>query len=453
MNKEFLPEDENILEFKKYDFILKFFSCFRNLSWHSAFTINGTVRYPHSHAFIDLTEDLTADLFLTTKSSSDNFQFQIWENLGGNFSLINTFEKPKNLVVVGQSAFADFDGDGHMDHLLPGCEDKNCQKSAIYLMRSRTKQWVPVLQDFSNKGTLWGFVPFLHEEQPTEIPIPITLHIGDYNMDGYPDALAVLKNTSGSSQQAFLLENVPCNNASCEEVHRMFKVYWELPGLNLIKDAMVATFFDIYEDGILDIVILSKGDTKSDAAIHMLKNNFEADAYFVKVIVLSGLCSNDCPRKITPFGVNQPGPYIMYTTVDANGYLKNGSAGQLSQSAHLALQLPYNVLGLGRSANFLDHLFVGIPRPSGEKSIRKQEWTAIIPNSQLIVIPYPHNVPRSWSAKLYLTPSNIVLLTAIALIGVCVFILAIIAILHWQEKKADDREKRQEAHRFHFDAM
>ena len=28
---------------------------------------------------------------------------------------------------------------------------------------------------------------------------------------------------------------------------------------------------------------------------------------------------------LQPFGVNQPGPYIMYTTVDANGYLKNGS--------------------------------------------------------------------------------------------------------------------------------
>ena len=57
-------------------------------------------------------------------------------------------------------------------------------------------QWIPVLQDFSSKGTLWGFVPFVHEQQPTEIPIPITLHIGDYNMDGYPDALAILKNTS-----------------------------------------------------------------------------------------------------------------------------------------------------------------------------------------------------------------------------------------------------------------
>uniref|UniRef100_A0A8C5ZMX3 Integrin alpha FG-GAP repeat containing 1 n=1 Tax=Marmota marmota marmota TaxID=9994 RepID=A0A8C5ZMX3_MARMA len=409
-----------------------------NLSWHPALTTKSKMRIPHSHAFIDLTEDFTADLFLTTLSASSSFQFEIWENLVRNLF----FE-----------AFLNDDGDGQMDHLLPGCEDQNCQRSTIYLLRSGTKQWVPVLQDFNNKGTLWGFVPFVHEERPTEIPIPITLHIGDYNMDGYPDALAILKNTSGSNQQAFLLENVPCNNVSCEEAHRMFKVYWELTDLNQIRDAMVATFFDIYEDGILDIVVLSKGYSKNDFAIHTLKNNFEADAYFVKVIVLSGLCSNDCPRKITPFGVNQPGPYIMYTAVDANGYLKNGSAGQLSQSAHLALQLPYNVLGLGRSANFLDHLYVGIPRPSGETSVRKQEWTAIIPNSQLIVIPYPHNVPRSWSAKLYLTPSNIVLLTAIALIGVCVFILAIIGILHWQEKKADDREKRQEAHRFHFDAM
>lgn len=30
--------------------------------------------------------------------------------------------------------------------------------------------------------------------------------------------------------------------------------------------------------------MLSKGDSNKEFAIHMLKNNFEADAYFVKVI-------------------------------------------------------------------------------------------------------------------------------------------------------------------------
>ncbi|XP_045068974.1 T-cell immunomodulatory protein, partial [Coregonus clupeaformis] len=391
-------------------------------------------------------------LFLTTQDGNV-LGFETWINKDGNFTKTQLGSIPENVKKVGQSSFVDFDGDGFQDHLLPVCLDDVCQRSAIYLSKPGEPEWLPVLTDFQRKETLWGFVPPQTTPPAGELHNPITLHLGDYNMDGFPDALVILRNTSGSGQQAFLLENVPCNNASCKDVGRMFRVHWDQSDLGAISGAAVATFFDIYEDGILDMIVLSKEEGKEGFVIHALKNNFEADAYFVKVIVLSGLCSNDCPGNVKPFGVNQPGPYVSYTTVDSNGYLKNASAGQLSQSAHLSLQLPYTVLGLGRSANFLDHLYVGIPRPLGDKDVRKQEWTAIIPNSQLIVIPYPHNEPRSWSAKLYLTPSNIVLLTAIALIGVCVFILVIIGILHWQEKKADDREKRQEAHRFHFDAM
>ncbi|XP_016135525.1 T-cell immunomodulatory protein-like [Sinocyclocheilus grahami] len=412
----------------------------RQLKCENALNLEGKMRVPHSNTFIDLNKDFTADLFLTTKDG-----FETWINKDGNFAQTLSVKAPENAKKVGQSAFVDFDGDGSQDHLLPVCMDTECERSAIYLAKPGEKEWVPVLTDFRRKDSVWGFV---------SSDIPITLHLGDYNMDGFPDALVILRNTSASTQQqAFLLENVACNNASCRQAGRMFRVHWEQSDLSAIPKAVVATFFDIYEDGILDMIVLSKVEGKEELVIHALKNNFEADAYFVKVIVLSGLCSNDCPENVKPFGVNQPGPYVMYTSVDSNGYLKNASAGQLSQSAHLALQLPYTVLGLGRSANFLDHLFVGIPRPPGGKDVRKQEWTAIIPNSQLIVIPYPQNDPSSWSAKLYLTPSNIVLLTAIALIGVCVFILVIIGILHWQEKKADDREKRQEAHRFHFDAM
>ncbi|KAK2853469.1 hypothetical protein Q5P01_006130 [Channa striata] len=400
------------------------------------------MRMPHSNAFIDLNKDFTADLFLTLEGP----KFETWINKDGNFSKSDVMSTDPPGHNVGQSSFVDFDGDGYQEHLLPMCLDPACKRSAIYLAKGGSTEWIPVLSDFQQRDTVWGFVPGTSEQ-------PLALHLGDYNLDGFPDALVVLRNTTGSGQQAFLLENVPCNNASCHNIGRMFHIHWDQSDLGAIPNAVMATFFDIYEDGILDMLVVSKAEKKNDLIIHALKNNFEADAYFVKVMVLSGLCSNDCPEDVKPFGVNQPGPYVMYTTVDSNGYLKNASAGQLSQSAHFSLQLPYTVLGLGRSANFLDHLFVAIPRQPGETDIRRQEWTAIIPNSQLIVIPFPHNKPRSWSAKLYLTPSNSVLLTAIALIGVCVFILVIIGILHWQEKKADDREKRQEAHRFHFDAM
>lgn len=413
----------------------------RTPQWQKALSSPVNIRFPHSNAFIDLNKDFAADLFLTTENS----KFEIWLNKDGNFTKAGQpISAPA--PTVGQSSFVDFDGDGHQDHLLPACSDETCQRSFIYLAKSGSEEFVQVLSDFQWRGTAWGFVP-------STLSSPLVLHLGDYNLDGFPDALVVLRNTSGSNRQAFLLENVPCNAPGCHGVGRMFHIHWDLSDLGAIQNAAIATFFDIYEDGILDMLVLSQADGREDLIIHALKNNFEADAYFVKVMVLSGLCSNDCPDGVKPFGVNQPGPYVMYTTVDSNGYLKNASAGQLSQSAHLSLQLPYTVLGLGRSANFLDHLFVGIPRQPGDLDVRKQEWTAIIPNSQLIVIPFPHDKPRSWSAKLYLTPSNSVLLTAIALIGVCVFILVIIGILHWQEKKADDREKRQEAHRFHFDAM
>uniref|UniRef100_A0A672ZRX1 T-cell immunomodulatory protein TIP C2 domain-containing protein n=1 Tax=Sphaeramia orbicularis TaxID=375764 RepID=A0A672ZRX1_9TELE len=412
----------------------------------NALSSSVNLRIPHSNAFIDLNKDFTADSFCMCEHKIVTFSLFLQD---GNFTQeqVMPAEPPAKVVVVGQSSFVDFDGDGYQDHLLPVCFDSDCLRSAIYLAKTdptdKENEWVPVLSDFKRRDTVWSFVP----GKPGQ---PLALHLGDYNLDGFPDALVVLRNTTGSDQQAFLLENVPCNTPSCHSVGRMFRIHWDQSDLGAIPHAVTATFFDIYEDGILDMLVLSQAEGK-DLIIHALKNNFEADAYFVKVMVLSGLCSNDCPEG--PFGVNQPGPYVMYTTVDSNGYLKNASAGQLSQSAHFSLQLPYTVLGLGRSANFLDHLFVGIPRQPGETDIRKQEWTAIIPNSQLIVIPYPHDKPRSWSAKLYLTPSNSVLLTAIALIGVCVFILVIIGILHWQEKKADDREKRQEAHRFHFDAM
>ncbi|KAM4721061.1 T-cell immunomodulatory protein isoform 2-T2 [Rhinophrynus dorsalis] len=310
-----------------------------NLTLTSALNTESKMFVPHSHAFIDLTADFTADLFLTTiAAGSTDIQFETWANKGGNFSEVTyTIQKPKEAKVIGQSVFADFDGDGQQDFLLPTCEDDKCLKSAIYLYNSGSKQWIPVLQNFSSMNTLWGFV------QPSTshaLSVPITLHVGDYNMDGYPDALVVLKDTSGSNQQAFLLENTACKNSTCT---RMFEVHWEISDLNQIKDAVVATFFDIYEDGILDIIVLSKGGSEDDYAIHILMNNFEADAYFVKVIVLSGFCSNDCPHQVKPFGVNQPGPYIMYTTVDANGYQKNASE-DIFLNMRILCCLPFTVL-------------------------------------------------------------------------------------------------------------
>lgn len=127
-------------------------------------------------------------------------------------------------------------------------------------------------------------------------------------------------------------------------------------------------------------------------------------------------------------------------------------AAQLSQSAYFALQCPYTVFGLGQTPNFVDELSVGLQRSQGSPE-RKHTWQSIIPNSQMIIIPYPPDDPSSWIAKLLVTPSKLVLFTGVGLLGVCCFILLIILVLYLKEKREDKREKRQDAHKFHFDAM
>ena len=71
----------------------------------------------------------------------------------------------------------------------------------------------------------------------------------------------------------------------------------------------------------------------------------------------------------------------------------------------------------------------------------------------MYVIPNPQEESDKWEAKLFITPSRGILLTGIALLGTCGLIMIIIVYLHVRERKADLREKLQEAHRFHFDAM
>ena len=171
----------------------------------------------------------------------------------------------------------------------------------------------------------------------------------------------------------------------------------------------------------------------------------------------TGRCLDDCAHGKLPYGTNQPGVAISYTITTVTDDTQQSMTTQLSQSAHMALQLPYSVFGLGRNWNFVDTLNVGIPHKNSNKSTHTEDYTRtftqIIPNSQVIVIPYPLDEPNLWINKLFITPSKALKMTAGALIATCLFVICIIAILHYQERKQDRREKLQESQRFHFDAM
>ena len=132
--------------------------------------------------------------------------------------------------------------------------------------------------------------------------------------------------------------------------------------------------------------------------------------------------------------------------------MQRSRATQLSQTAHHALQLPYTVFGLGRNWNFVEELKVGIPKGNNSETL-SSSFTQIIPNSQLIVIPYPRAHPDRWVSKLFITPSKAMLMTAGALVGTCLFVGIIIGILYRREMQQDKKEKQQDSYKFHFDAM
>lgn len=143
--------------------------------------------------------------------------------------------------------------------------------------------------------------------------------------------------------------------------------------------------------------------------------------------MIPGTCSIDkCPHKNLPYGLNYPGALVRMETTSYEFqkvvlYGKHCThilvllkpqtnsdsvlpvahiwlytiATQLSQSSHMALQLPYTIFGLGATPNFVEELKVGFLALSENYEVKGigKEWRQIIPNSQLVINPYPRNYP------------------------------------------------------------
>lgn len=408
---------------------------------------------PQSSAFVDLNGDLTADLSIVSEKDGKS-QLEYWYSQNGNLTYDHkAIDYPTDADLFGQVTFLDIGsnrGEGiHVHAVLPACVNQSCTHSFLYILTDPNKKWSKLDLKLKTDQMTWNFVP--PKSNPgTYTDTPITVRAGDYNLDGYPDLVVVLRNSTadGFQQKAFILENTACSGC---ETGRTFQLSYEIPLHSNKEKALIPAFYDYQDDGILDLIVTTIGED-NQPHIHLLQHVFTDDAFFLKVKVVSGLCYKNCPFKKEPYGINQPGPVVKYTTEDNEGHLQIGIASQLTQSAYFSLQLPFTVFGLGQTPNFVDTLEVGIPHPVGQPA-RTRSWAAVIPNSQLIIIPYPNNSPSSWVNKLFITPSRLVLLTGAALIGTCGFLAGIVGILHWREKVEDRKEKLIDSHKFHFDAM
>lgn len=409
----------------------------------------------HSNAWLDLSGDGAADLLLTTQEGLEMYEWTDHEKEHYRFHKVVAWPDITACTVdecVGQAVFTDFDLDGRLDMLLPVCFDPLCANSSLYLVpltdlwtSNGSWTWTPMSLDLGQ----YRFLPRDPAVSPLRLVGP---RVGDVDLDGWPDLIMTLYNVTSSPSaggETHLLLNTPCGPFSgCRPFWRQFQVqpgYTAGTGLSTS-----AAFFDLYDDGSLDLLLVQGDSTNGHWMSAYTNTTQDSDAYFMKVMVLSGVCYHNCPNqseKYVPYGTNSGGQTISYQsqrpgpeTFDSY----QSVAAQLSQTAYFSLQLPYTIFGLGLSPNFVDYMSVNTSRGS-------HMWPQIIPNSQLYVIPYGE--PEQWDAKLIIFTSKNIFITGLAMVGTCALVSCIIVALHIRERRMDHQAKLQEANRFHFDAM
>jgi len=270
--------------------------------------------------------------------------------------------------------------------------------------------------------------------------VPLTLRAGDYNLDGFPDFLVPVRDTTTNVTRIDLWASYSANGKRSYQ-----RVTDGVSVLTNIASAYAAAFFDFDENGNLDILVLSD----SPLQVQAVYNNFVNDAFFLKAMGLNGVCPAFGSPK--PYGVNYVGGTFKFTVTDLSGGQHPAVGAQMSQSAYLSLQTPYVMFGLGRISNYIEEFFYGIPL---NQPTHFAYWTgSTIPNSQVVAIPCKPEDPLVWTLELYTTPSGVMFWVIISFIASVIVLGAIILVLYRKEKKEDERLKKNVAHLFSFDAL
>jgi len=445
---------------------------------------------PHSNAAVDLNGDCVADIFLVCDEGSGRKSFQIWvSNPDGEFTLAQSGSLPSGTQSV---VFADMDRDGAIDLLITTCSSVSrstglgtdcalniayntqlplCASSTSFPLTSDPAAAAPCRNpaalcvadtnfSFSFSGPNYVSVPIgdllqgnlkLHVFDTSFSPAqPILPRPGDANLDGFPDLLLI---TEGHVR---LLLSVPCARGvpgcSVTGARRGWREMRKgVEALSSVTDARVAVFIDLDEDGTLDVMVRRTGDQGAGRVL-FVQNNFDYDAFFMKAIVLNGACSsgwclpeNGSLSRYHPSGASTSGVSYKYTILDTSGRRSAAQVPQLPQTSYQALNTPYAFFGLGRTNNYIENLFAGAAHG------RVAALEMVIPNSKLVI--NPGAAPDEWHKELYLRPGQWIPWVGATVLGTMVALAGVVLVLHLNEKREDEMERRRASHHINFDAL
>ena len=394
---------------------------------------NLEISYPHSIGFVDLNKDCLPDLFITI-NRSEKLYFEVWLNVkNGLYCNVLSEAAPDG---AQQVSFADIDRNGVEDIIFPVCVGIDCnEKQEIHIVYNHNE----VSNDcsFSDTATSKFELSDLNASVsignkliiPVSLPFyagngfPIAIRFGDFNLDGYPDALATFYNSTEGNQSPHIeyYENVKCEH--CSNSQRTLEKS-DLEGLKTIKGALFSCFFDLDDNGILDIIVVSNNG--SQFLVTSFYNNFLNDAFHLKALALNGYKERDYSSAF-------PGAVFMFTLTELDMSKVIMHSTQMPLTGFYALNTPYCVYGLGRTNSYIEEFYVAMPL----KKDNFRAWTPIIPNSYLIASP-DRNKVDDWYLELFASPTDkIGIIIGVCL--VCMVLIGLIVIYNYCKEKKEDK--------------
>jgi len=448
-------------------------------------SVDKTYSY-HSSGLADINSDCRTDLvILYTSTSNNKLLIQFWlnnNNHNNGSDIIYSLHNQVTLLGIPPPSvplFSDFDSDGAVDILLGLCypaDSCSVVNEMLIIYNNHPHElcntpWITKHCTDSNElcsGDANYFGGFINKETREEYTwtiekkkfgkkrffrhphYPLTFHAGDYNLDGYVDLLIPLIDDHGEIRMSMWENNADgsfdiCSGSSFDP-------------LNNIPNSFAATFLDLFDHGSNDILViadmgLNSSNSENEFKIYGLYNNFQNDAFFLKTLGLNGVCASWCDEEGVdkfpdpkPYGVSFAGPVFKFSVTDMSGKKHVRQGSQLSQSSYLSLETPYTIFGLGRTSNYIETFFYGLP---AKMDNYYHKWICVIPNSQLVAIPYG----QDWTLELYINPSGLTLWVLISVVSCLFFLAVVIALFHWREKREDHIQKKEKNYLFSFSAL
>ncbi|KAL7752601.1 hypothetical protein RI367_002135 [Sorochytrium milnesiophthora] len=459
-----------------------------------------TLDHPHSSAFVDLNGDCQPDIFLTCRDPKDASarSYQIWARSAttGQFGLSRHGSLPSG---SGAISFADMNADGTLDAVFPVCDTKSCAIHVVHNFQiplcarhsafSQISQQQSALDasacrelenlclpdnnftlnfDVGQPGHLAFPLKDLSPNNPffvlsrsadtafhTDHPVP--LRIGDYNLDGFPDVMAIVSPSSdnaaaSSPASVLLLQSVLCTLSDCTPGLNMrsFAVAAQsVSQLTSLSSVLDAAWIDVGDDGTLDVLAIVQDPKTQAVTTQVVLNQLVNDAFFMKTLTLNG--AKTSPPSLA-YGAASVGATFKYTVIDTSGRKKAVQVTQLSQTSYASLQTPYALVGLGRTNNYIEEMFVGV---SANRTNYFYAFNGVVPNSQLVAIPDVDatGAISGWKLELYINPGSYALLVLATLLVTMFLLSLVVGVLHVVERREDERERRKALHVINYDAL